>query len=296
MKALSNIRIGTKIGAGFGTVLLMLLIIGGVGFYNLFSVGNDFTDYRNLARQTNEYGRVQANLLSARMGVKDFLINGTKESIDTVDQRIEATKEVITGTRQLTDDEKEIAYIAEIEEDILVYDGAFDSAVKFQAVRNELVATLDDLGPQMERKLTEILNSAHGDGRHVTSYQTAQVLRDLLLARLYVTKFLLSNDDAAYERAMSEFSSFTPIGRGPRRPDFRRGPGRFGGRGLQDGAGLYGNRQERPRHDNRAQQGHQRDAGYDRPRGGQRHREQEAGDQGHSGRTRSAGAGGRDTG
>ena len=209
MKALSNIRIGTRIGAGFGTVLLMLLIIGGVGFYNLFSVGNDFTDYRSLARQTNEYGRVQANLLSARMGVKDFLINGTKESIDTVDQRIEATKEVITGSRQLTDDEKDLAYIAEMENDLLTYDGAFDSVVKFQAVRNELVATLDDLGPQMERKLTEILNSAHGDGRHVSSYQTSMVLRDLLLARLYVTKFLLSNDEAAYERAMSEFSSFT---------------------------------------------------------------------------------------
>ena len=61
----------------------------------------------------------------------------------------------------------------------------------------------------MERNLTEIMESAYRDGDPDSALETAAVLRNLLLARLYVTKFLLNNGQAAYERAESEFASFT---------------------------------------------------------------------------------------
>jgi methyl-accepting chemotaxis protein len=209
MSFLKNIRIAKKIGGGFGAVLLLLLIIGGVGFISLQDVGSMFNDYRGLARQTNEYGRIQANLLMTRMGVKDFIIQGDKAAITSVRERAKATEQIIVGTRKLTTDDTDLAVISEMEKELKAYQGAFDKVVAFQAERNKLVATLDGYGPQLERKVTEIMNSAYADGDSQSAFETAQVLRELLLARLYVIKFLESNAQAAYERATKEFAGFT---------------------------------------------------------------------------------------
>ncbi|MCG8508939.1 MAG: HAMP domain-containing protein, partial [Rhodospirillales bacterium] len=208
MKVLSNIKIAVKVGAGFGSVLVLLLVIGGVGIFNLFNIGNDFTDYRGLARQTNEYGRVQANLLLTRMGVKDFVIRGSEEAIAAVRERKETTSEVLANVAKLTDDEKDHAYIAEMEGQLAQYSSNFDRVVDFQARRNQHVAVLDNLGPLMERKLTEIMKSTNAAGDSESTFETAIVIRELLLARLYVVKFLLNNDQAAYDRATKEFANF----------------------------------------------------------------------------------------
>ena len=208
MNFLKNIRIGKKIGGGFGVVLALLLVIGGVGFISLQDVGGMFGDYRGLARQTNEYGRVQANLLMTRMGVKDFIIRGDKAAIDQVHERAKTTESIIVGAKKLTTDEKDLAALSEMEKELQSYQAVFEKATAFQAERNKLVATLDHLGPQMEKKLTEVMESAFADNRAETANTTAHVLRDLLLARLYVTKYLLTNDPAAYERAETEFGNF----------------------------------------------------------------------------------------
>ncbi|MCG8509083.1 MAG: methyl-accepting chemotaxis protein, partial [Rhodospirillales bacterium] len=208
MKALSNIRIGTKIGIGFGTVLLLLLVIAGESVFNLYSIGKDFTDYRGLARQTNQYGRVQANLLLTRMGVKDFVIRGSEEAISVVKERGKTTSDVLAGVSELTDSEEDLAYVAEIEGVLTQYSTSFERVVEFQALRNKHVATLDELGPQMERKLTEIMKSTNAAGDSGSTFEAAVVIRELLLARLYVIKFLLNNDQAAYDRAAKEFANF----------------------------------------------------------------------------------------
>ena len=131
MSFLKNIRIAKKIGGGFGAVLLLLLIIGGVGFISLQDVGSMFNDYRGLARQTNEYGRIQANLLMTRMGVKDFIIQGDKAAITSVRERAKATEQIIVGTRKLTTDDTDLAVISEMEKELKAYQGAFDKVVAF---------------------------------------------------------------------------------------------------------------------------------------------------------------------
>ncbi|THB63325.1 MAG: methyl-accepting chemotaxis protein, partial [Desulfovibrio sp.] len=71
---MKNWSIGWKLTSGFGVVLVLLMVSGGVAFYYLSENLASFSEYRGLARDTNLMGRVQANLLMVRMNVKDFLI------------------------------------------------------------------------------------------------------------------------------------------------------------------------------------------------------------------------------
>ncbi|MFP4098800.1 MAG: methyl-accepting chemotaxis protein [Alphaproteobacteria bacterium] len=208
MKAFENLTIITKTFSGFGIVLALLLIIASVAYFSLNKSGNYFTDYRQLALQTTQAGRVQANLLETRMQVKNFVISANDDTISAVHERAKATQEHIYKMHDYVPDEQQIAAIDSIGEEMKSYVSHFEAAVLKQHKRNELVLEhLDVIGPRMERNLTSIMRSAYEDDDARAAYVAGQNLRELLLARLYVTKFLISNDQASYERSMQELAS-----------------------------------------------------------------------------------------
>ena len=208
MTWLQNIRISTKVFGGFGVVLALLLLISSVAFVNMYMTENNLTRYRSLALQTNGSGRVQANLLEARLQAKNYIISASQENIDKVKERAGKTLELIEYLRtRVTDPEKQ-KIVNDSEQSMHDYLKAFDEVTKKQDHRNNLVNDiLNKDGPQMERKLTSIMESAFQDADAEAAYRAGLTLRNLLLARLYAVKFLVENDEASYQRATKELAS-----------------------------------------------------------------------------------------
>ena len=67
----NDLALGKKIGVGMGAILAFLMVVSIVAVVGLDGANTNFTEYRGTARQTNQMGRIQANLLEARLGVKD---------------------------------------------------------------------------------------------------------------------------------------------------------------------------------------------------------------------------------
>ena len=83
----NNMSVASKIRTGFGIVIGLLIIIAAVGSFSLSNACSGFTIYRDVARSTNLMGRIQANLLEARMEVKNYLITGTDEAKNKFEER-----------------------------------------------------------------------------------------------------------------------------------------------------------------------------------------------------------------
>jgi methyl-accepting chemotaxis protein/CHASE3 domain sensor protein len=208
MNFLNNIKVSGKVFTGFGIVLALLLAIAAVGFTSLNGAGDNFVNYRGLARQTNQAGRIQANMLMTRLFVKNFVISASDANIDGVHKRAEATLGLIPETRELTTDPKFLEVVDDVEKQLKEYISQFEEATKKQAHRNELVnGVLNVTGPQMERKLTEIMKSAFADDDADAAYRAGMTLRNLLLGRLYATKFLVENDEASFDRVLKEMAA-----------------------------------------------------------------------------------------
>ena len=78
--------------------------------------------------------------------------------------------------------------------DLKTYENDFKKVETAKDERNRLVYdVLDVKGPFMEKNLSAILESANKDNKTQISFSTAISLKHLLLARLYVTKFLDTN-------------------------------------------------------------------------------------------------------
>jgi len=207
LKKLDNIKISHKIFGGFGVVLILLVAISAFAYFALEKSKYGFSQYRSLALQTNASGRVQANLLEARLQAKNFIIDASPENIEKVKARANKTLEMIENLKQRADspESKKIAHEAEV--DLQKYLVAFDEVTKKQAHRNELVNdVLNKNGPSMERKLTAIMKSAFNDNDAEAAFRAGETLRHLLLARLYVVKFLVENDEGSYARVKKELA------------------------------------------------------------------------------------------
>jgi methyl-accepting chemotaxis protein len=90
-----------------------LAIVAIVGITSLNKAKVGFRDYRSLAQQTNEAGRVQANLLTARLHVKNYVINSSQTSIDQVQERAKSTLDLLNGLDVLTADHPEMQKIVQ---------------------------------------------------------------------------------------------------------------------------------------------------------------------------------------
>ena len=201
-----NMRLSTKIGLGFGIVLTLLVISSFVGYRALKGSSDGFSNYREMARDSNLAGRLQANMLMVRMNVKDFIITGSEQDMLDYQKYIDLMTEFMTEAQQNIQDTERAANIDAADTGVKDYEAGFAQVVELKSQRNEYVNNaLNVKGPLMENTLTDIMLSANTDGDTVAAFQAGIAMKHLLLGRLYMAKFLDSNEQSAVTRVHEEF-------------------------------------------------------------------------------------------
>jgi len=199
-------RMKTKITAGFSIITTLLFIMGVVSLIQINSASTGFSEYRNLARDTNLAGRLQANMLMVRMNVKDFLITGSEKDFEQYSEYRKKMNEFLKEAQIEIQNKDRASLIDKTDISVHDYENAFEQVYKFRAERDNAVYNyLNVQGPLMEKTLTEILISAENDNDMTASYYSALAMKHLLLGRLYMAKFLETNNSSSVERVYEEF-------------------------------------------------------------------------------------------
>jgi len=105
MNFIKNLPISRKLLLGFGSMLLLLLVISTVSYFG-------FGSYREIARDNNLMGRVQANLLSARLGALRYLRTQSEDAVGTFDERIVTTRELVLEADDTIEDPERAERVA----------------------------------------------------------------------------------------------------------------------------------------------------------------------------------------
>ena len=206
---MKNIKVTTKVFVGFGIVIALLLAIGAIGSLNLRSGNGDFARYRAIALQSNQAALVQSNLLSTRVGVRGYLLNPTQEWIDQVKERADSTLSYASVLNGLVNSPEKKAVTESTAADMQRYIDAFETVAKHQATRDTLILdTLNVIGPDIEQKLTGIMKAANDSGDAGTAYAAGIALRDLLMMRLYVVKFMDQPLEEYYQQVIADSHRF----------------------------------------------------------------------------------------
>ncbi|MGO2354206.1 MAG: HAMP domain-containing methyl-accepting chemotaxis protein [Marinomonas foliarum] len=194
-----------KLYLGFAIVIGLLALVGSTAFFALDKASSGFDEYRSMARATNAVGRVQANMLMVRMDEKSYIATGSEKDKEAFDYYWGKTQTLIDEAAIDLNSPEDLKTINELEVSLTNYSNGFEEVVNLKTKRNELVEkVLNVKGPMIERNLTKILISAKEAGDVTAAFHASFAMRHLLLARLYVLKFLESNELDAVERVNQE--------------------------------------------------------------------------------------------
>ncbi|MBF0550584.1 MAG: MCP four helix bundle domain-containing protein [Deltaproteobacteria bacterium] len=127
---LKNMTVGKKIFLGFLLCLTLMACLGLVAFNALKEAKEGFSHYRELARETNLAGRLQANLLMLRMEAKSFLINNNDKYLDKFQEYYKKADELTEQARKQITDPTRAKLITELDAKHKQYRNVFLEIVK----------------------------------------------------------------------------------------------------------------------------------------------------------------------
>ena len=206
----TNMTLRTKLIAGFATVLALLPVVSLVGYLALNTATDGFSEYRQMARQPNLAGQLQANMLMVRMNVKDFIINGTEKDHQQYRTYLAKMTELVETARKEIKDPARMKKIDMVDAAHIQYDKAFEEVVTLKNRRNELLHDLSNVqGPLMEEALTKIMVSAERDSNTAVALNGGLAVKQMTLGRLYVMKFLDDNLQDTAELVRTQFKKMT---------------------------------------------------------------------------------------
>ncbi|RCK53715.1 chemotaxis protein [Thalassospira profundimaris] len=159
MDFLKKITVPQKVFGGFAIVLLLLLVVAAIGVFSLRSADHNFSRYRQTALQSLQAGRVQANLLEARIATYQFMKNGSSDAIALGKERLKATDQYNEQLLSLLNRPDRIAAGNSNDEFIEKYKAAFDELVAAQspAERDGIFSQkLEPLGPKLAESLEKL--------------------------------------------------------------------------------------------------------------------------------------------
>ncbi len=205
---MNRLSIGGRIYVAVGVVLALMATIASISYSETSTLAGVFTDYRATARQTLKANEQIADLFEARIAAYGYRVNPSDERAAAVDHNIDEILDDAGSVRELyADDSFALEELKKIEQSAAEYKAAFGRMTLLQKKRNELVSEIAHLGPKASKQLTAIMVSAFEDGDPEAAYYAGLAQQELMLGRFYEERFLLSNQDEAYQKSKNHLTA-----------------------------------------------------------------------------------------
>lgn len=197
---------------GFSVILGLILVISIVASLRFFQSSDGFNTYRGLALTSVTTGRVQANILEARLAALKYIKDHDQKHVSELNTRVTAAINLIEEVLALHIDDSHKSEFIAIEKQLSQYQQGFNQVIQLVNQRNQLVKEeLDPAGLSMRKSVTNIMNQAATEDDLDVAVSAGSLQQHLLLARLYASKFLTSNAQSDAQRAEKEFELVADI-------------------------------------------------------------------------------------
>ncbi len=205
--AFNNLRISQKLTLSFGLILSLLLITSFAGYKGLSRSDQGFDQYRELARDSNLAGRLQANLLFMQTEFKGYLINNNPEALTRYQIRLEAMKKFLRQAQQEIQKPERAALIREILPLIEEYERAANQITEQIQIRNDRFnQVLTIKGPEMRKIVTALRQYSYENGLTRFNHYSGNLQESLILGRFYLLKYFDTQEVSDYQTSRKQLS------------------------------------------------------------------------------------------
>ena len=200
-----RLSIRAKLFLGFGAVLALVAGLAGFSYWNSQISSDSFAQYRTNGRASIGFADLALHITNARLAVMKFRAQDDPVALATVREAVAEMAEIQDRLSSIGVTAEQAALLDGIRADSQAYATAFEQAVALQAQRHEVFdRDLMPTGIATRQALTEVMESAHRDQDETAAFFTGRAQQSLMLTRLYVQDYLLSNQIESRQRAEEE--------------------------------------------------------------------------------------------
>ncbi|NVD05948.1 methyl-accepting chemotaxis protein [Vibrio sp. JPW-9-11-11] len=191
---------------GFGVILALILIMSTIAALRFYQSSQGFNTYRELAITSVATGRVQANILEARLAALKYIRDHDNNSKQELSRRISTSKQLIQQAMDGSVSTSQRTQLSQIADQLVQYEQGFNQVVALVEQRNQLVEqTLTPLGLTMRKEVSDIMQGAANEDDLEVAVSAGNLQQHLMLGRLYASQYLTTNQQSDAERANKEF-------------------------------------------------------------------------------------------
>ena len=197
---LNNVRIGKKLGLGFGVATALLVIVSAVATMGLLEAAGGFDHYRQTARHAVLLGRVQANLLEARLAVRKYMQSSDAALIDEFNKRLGTAEEVFAEVDKQIAAPQQRAKLDEIRGDFPLYAKGVADLKHSADEQTETIKRLAKLGETFSANLDVIRDAVERGKSAAAALALADLTEHALFSQLTVSNFIDNNNQAMIDK------------------------------------------------------------------------------------------------
>ena len=204
---MNNLKISTRL-VGIGLAVAVVGSLGSaVGAFGIWSTGQQFRAYEVLASESLLASEINANITKSLLYAHLYAQMRGDENLQHARQYLVKTKTGLERAQTEFQASDQKVLVDKVAVGIRDFEKGLEQLVALLAERDRIVNEgLDKIGPQIRQILTNVIEAGVAANDSETAALAGIVQEDLLSARLYVAKYLVSNDDEAAVRVETEFA------------------------------------------------------------------------------------------
>ncbi len=206
---LKSVKVGTRIFAGFGMVMLLLAAIGAAAVISLRDAVDAFATEEALAGNTLRVAQIDRDFVALRRAIYVYLDKGNDADLKRANELMQSIPPMIKkAIEEMRSPERRQA-LGEVDKLIGDYSNAIRQLVDMRAKREELVTKeMNPRGLKARQDLGAIVETAKADKDLDAAFAAADVEQSLMQARLNAIRFLAEPSEAQAKRALDELTNF----------------------------------------------------------------------------------------
>jgi len=204
---IANLKVKTKIFAGFISVLVVLIAVSAFGFIGFVSVSHDVEKYTEMAEEASLIGHIEAEFLKLRSHAREFANTGHETDAQEVHKIEKSLIPMIDEAKKHLTDPEHIQKIEEMGNALSTYIKDFAKAEKLEHEYLDLIhSKLDPMGDKIVEDLDVIVQETTQEGNSIAASTASKAREHALLAQLNVSKLLGRKEAEFGKKAEHEFT------------------------------------------------------------------------------------------
>ncbi|MCW2238073.1 methyl-accepting chemotaxis protein [Azospirillum canadense] len=189
-----NLKMRAKVALGLGAVMVMLVAVGGISWWNASVANDSLAAFATQARIVELVAGSDTALLQGRLGATRYVYAGGDVNAKNARDGIGLAREELIKARGLIDRENVRQAVDEILELQVQYLAALDDAVRAREERERLIASVAyDAGSKIRGLLLELRDGETEAGNLAAVAAIGQVSESVWTARVVLLRILMGD-------------------------------------------------------------------------------------------------------